>query len=389
MTLISIFDPDPLDNISDIIYFNPDKCIFIGESPTLSKKERRRINRFLDHRGMKTAIEYHCIPNGDLDEATNRMTRVVQDNPDCIFDVSGGTEMLLQLAGRMTEMFDIPIYQRKGPGSNILWQRDCFMNPGKVSLTVEEVVALHSGIVLDAVSAPKAGEPLYRHIPKLWEIARRDPDNYNRLCGALSYLVAHNEAEETLALRVSEVTLNFCIDKLDRSMLEAMAEADLVRDLHIGTDGLSLTFPDYDIKATFLKAGNLLEMVTCLAASTFADDCAMGVVMDWDGHVDEDMTDDTTNELDGMLTLGLQPVCISCKNGKIDKEALYELDTVSRHFGGNFAKRILVATYVNTKASTTEAVIRRAEDMNILLLHHAHHYSYPEFVEKLKSYCLP
>ena len=172
MTLISIFDPDPLDNIGDILFFNPHKCIFIGESPTLSKKERRRINSFLEHRSMETLIEYHCIPRGDLQEATDRMARLVSDNPDCIFDVSGGTEMLLQLAGRMTEMFDVPIYQRRGPGGNILWQRDCFMDPGRVSLTVEEVVALHSGVVLDAVSPPKVGEPLFRHIPKLWEIAR-------------------------------------------------------------------------------------------------------------------------------------------------------------------------------------------------------------------------
>ena len=44
MTLISIFDPDPLDNIGEILFVNPDKCIFIGESPILSKAERRKID---------------------------------------------------------------------------------------------------------------------------------------------------------------------------------------------------------------------------------------------------------------------------------------------------------------------------------------------------------
>ncbi len=386
MTLISFFDPDPLDNIGDILFFHPEKCIFIGEDSVIRAPERDKITHFLQNRQMNTRVEYHSIPYGDLDGATDILARILMDHPDCVFDVSGGTEMLLSLAGRVREMFDIPIYQRKGQTNDLLWQLDCQLEPERVYLTIDEVVALHSGKVLDATAPPKSHEQLFRDVPKLWEIARKTPEAYNHLCQCFAYLIKHNEATQPLELEVSKKIRSRAPGRIDRGILAKMEKAGLVRNVKSSDEGLSLTFHNEDIPEILKKAGNLLELVTCLAGS-FADDCAMGISMDWDGIVGNFGSNDTRNELDVMLTVGLVPVCISCKNGNIDNTALYELDTVSRHFAGNFAKRILVATYVNQNAQSAQFLAQRARDMGIIPMFDAHLYNFEEFSEKLRGFC--
>ncbi len=388
MILISFFDPDPLDNIGDILFFQPSKCIFIGESSVIRKNEKKKILQFLKNRGMATAIDYHCIPSGDKDEALNRLTRLVEANPDCIFDVSGGTEMLISLAGYVAQLFDVPLYQRKGQSNELLWQMHCNLVPHKVSLTIDEVVALHSGKVLSATEAPEPGDRLYKDIPKLWEIARKTPDQYNSLCGAFAYLVAHSEGTDPLELKVSADVLSSSKGRLHMPMLREMEESGLIRDLQRPEEGLVLRFCSAGIRETLTKAGNLLEMVTVLAGA-FAHDSAMGISMDWDGKLALYGNSGTRNELDVMLTVGLLPICISCKNGKIDNNALYELDTVSRHFAGNFAKRILVASYVNQNSTSADFLEQRARDMGIIPMFDVHKYSFEEFAQTLKGYCVP
>ena len=66
---------------------------------------------------------------------------------------------------------------------------------------------------------------------------------------------------------------------------------------------------------------------------------------DWDGRdLEHPGNVQTTNELDVILTVGMVPVFISCKNGGIDSDELYKLETVSEEFGGKYAKKVLVAT---------------------------------------------
>jgi len=386
MTLISFFDPDPLDNIGDILFFHPQRCIFVGEDNMIGVSEQEKIDRFLRNRRMDTVVEYRTISYGDLEGATDILARIVMEYPDCVFDVSGGTEMLLSLAGRIREMFDIPIYQRRGQSQELLWQLDCELEPNQVYLTIEEVVALHSGKVLEALSPPKSHQQLYHDIPKLWDIARRDPEAYNRTCQSMAYLLKHNESSKPMELRVTKQIRSRSPGRIDRGILSKMVSAGLIRDVKSTDSGLQLTFCSEDLPEILKKAGNLLELITCMAGS-FADDCAMGISMDWDGVVESYGISGTRNELDVMLTVGLVPVCISCKNGAIDNKALYELDTVSRHFAGNFAKRILVATYVTQNAQSAQFLAQRARDTEIIPMFDAHLYSFEEFKAKLHDLC--
>ena len=86
-----------------------------------------------------------------------------------------------------------------------------------------------------------------------------------------------------------------------------------------------------------------------------------------------------------MLAKKLMPVFISCKNGEVHKEALYELDTVAEHYGGKYAEKMMVATYVSSDANSRNYIIKRAEEMNIRLITDVDKMSYKEFLKRIES----
>ena len=77
-----------------------------------------------------------------------------------------------------------------------------------------------------------------------------------------------------------------------------------------------------------------------------ADDCMVGVHLDWDGVIYNHSLKDTLNEIDVLSLRGVIPTFISCKNGKVTAEELYKLNTVAHRFGGQYSKKVLVATAI-------------------------------------------
>ena len=66
-------------------------------------------------------------------------------------------------------------------------------------------------------------------------------------------------------------------------------------------------------------------------------------------------------------------------------EELYKLSAVANQFGGNYGKKVLVATALDTMG-TREAYIRaRAEDMDIRIVDDAHTKKFSELIKTVKT----
>ncbi|MBQ3225766.1 MAG: hypothetical protein IJB48_01775, partial [Clostridia bacterium] len=94
---------------------------------------------------------------------------------------------------------------------------------------------------------------------------------------------------------------------------------------------------------------------------------------------------DTKNEIDLLVMRKLIPIFISCKNGEVHKEALYELETVAEHYGGKYAKKMLLSTYVDNDDSSKGYILQRACDMGISVLCGIHDMSKAEIKERLRQ----
>ena len=141
------------------------------------------------------------------------------------------------------------------------------------------------------------------------------------------------------------------------------------------------------------KAGNMLEIKTLLEAKALSgdarfDDCQMSVTIDWDGitHTPLERIPETKNEIDVMLTRGMTPLFISCKNGDIGDEELYKLHTVATRFGGPRAKKMLIATDLDRKSvAANRSFIQRAWDMDIFVVTDAAELSREDWAEVFRT----
>ena len=137
----------------------------------------------------------------------------------------------------------------------------------------------------------------------------------------------------------------------------------------------SLDVPE-EAHLLYEKGGNLLEYYCALAverAGVFRD-CRVSVSLDWDGDQRKKPVD-VRNEVDVMMTYGHIPVFVSCKNTRVENEYLYEIQTMARHYGGRYAKPVIVSN-----AENLPVVRKRAEEMGELLIDAIHKMTLDECV---------
>ena len=120
---------------------------------------------------------------------------------------------------------------------------------------------------------------------------------------------------------------------------------------------------------------------------SFYDDIDVGIFVDWDGNIHNEACSqkDTRNEIDVILMKDLVPIFISCKNGEVKKEALYELSTMADRFGGEYARKVLLATYINNDDESRKAIKQRAQDMNISIIDNVDKMSKEDFIATLRK----
>lgn len=363
----------------------PKRCIFLGESKLMKKRKRNIIEDFVKSRGLDVELVFRSLPSGDIDATLSLLRDLIVEYPDSIFDVSGGTELLIAAAGIISGTYDIPMYQRSGKSGNMLWQYSCELTLSPASISVPEVIRLHSGEIIERTSfyAPSLTPELSSDVVLLWEIAKAGPAKWNNTCIALGTLANNSESTDELQVVVSEQMGQKAFYQAEMSILADLVSEGFILDLDYSWGGISFRFRDEFIRTILIKAGTLLELYTYVAAN-WADDRAVSICLDWDGISTEESGIQTRNELDVMLTVGMLPVCISCKNGEFDKTSLYELETVSKHFAGRYAKKVFVASYAGKSEQSIQTLEQRAKDMSIYPIFDVHKLSFEEFSSKLK-----
>ena len=102
------------------------------------------------------------------------------------------------------------------------------------------------------------------------------------------------------------------------------------------------------------------------------NDVQTGVLIDWDNVLHpEAQRVDVENEIDVIMMHGMLPVFVSCKNGDVQIEELYKLNTVATRFGGKYSKKVLIAPSLFERDGT-ESFRNRCREMNILLIDDVH-----------------
>ena len=362
-TLIELFDREPLENAAAPLLFRPAKIVYLGCRDIMRGRQILDLRRFFKAAGLEAELEFLPVDRYDRDGISRRVLEVLQRNQDCAFDLTGGSELLLVAVGELSRLMGISMHQVNVEKQTVLTIEGPDTEPvERVDLTVAQNVLLHGGKILSSEEQGwEITEDFVSGICTLWGYCRKTPDLFNRHAA----FFASSSVVDGLTMKWDTGRGQ---PEPDAAFLSNLRRDGFFTELERTKNGYRFTYRDRSLKRLFAKAGNLLEVYVYLAAmkSGVFTDVRQGVTIDWDAESGANPTE-TKNEVDVLAMHGLIPVFLSCKNGIVKKDALYELETVSDRFGGRYAARALAATSVGGGAG--DAYLRnRARDSGIVLI---------------------
>lgn len=387
MTLVECYDRSVTQNIVSCLHLRPEKLIFLGEAEEV-KAELDHYRDFLASRGMRTVVQQRPVKMDRIESIAAVLREIVKQENSCVIDVTGGDERLLiavgyVLAGLEPKQRERVAVQRFDPATGAA--QDCdgdgeVIEGHPIQVSVEELIRLHGGIVYPSSSQPDHTW-LPRDLEPLWKIVIRNAKEWNQYISALEVFESRADSRNQVFLYLPDIQGGIPDfeekKRLVLELLEMFEGEGIIRNQSRG-DILEYNYTSWLYRYCTLKAGNVLEVKTLLEARAkldggkdFFQDCLMGVHIDWDGVTFDPAKriPETRNEIDVITTRGMIPLFISCKNGDVDEEELYKLQTVATRFGGPDAKKMLIATHLQKKNdASTNAFIQRARDMGIHLV---------------------
>jgi len=393
-TLIELFDESQLENVIAGLRLLPQRIIFVGYKHMMTPKRITDLENLFKGRGLKTEFSYEIVGRYDYDSIYGKLLYLAENNPDCAFDLTGGKELILAAIGAVAKEKDVPLVQFEPMTGKFVRVKGCkdIPEPGEVALDFKELVMLNGGAIIEKEPGEfewELTEDFKSDLQKLWNICRADCAAWNRQTNVLAGFEEENPYSGSLRVNARKQRVS-----IDDEFMKKLCKSGLISDYGTKGDNVYFRYKNDSVRRALIKAGNILELYAYMLLNEINseengcyDDILTGVAVDWDGIIYKRFRypADTHNELDIVVMRNLVPVFVSCKNGEVHKEALYELNTVAEKFGGKYAKKALISTYVSFNEKGKKHLESRARDMNIELIHGVNNLTREEFKNVLKN----
>ena len=416
MTYVEFFDKTDSNNISTCLTLIPERVIFIGDNAKVMKKHIANYDRVFNDRGHDVEFIYKTSSKSNLDNAVHLITEIVETYDDCVFDITGGEEIFNLALGIVYEKYpdkNIQIH-KFNIRNNMIY--DCDKDGNTVYrnlplLSVEENVRIYGGdVAYGDINSGKTykwdmNEGFVRDINLIWDICKNNVRYWNAVISVFESMefVGNTVGEDNLTTVVSKVKLENYLSRhrmkyiVSKGILKYLLKYKLITCFDDSDEEkITVSYKNEQVKKCLTKAGQALEMKIYVTVKELTDsdgnllynDVANGVVIDWDGEFhDEKIQDvyDTENEIDILIMHDIVPVFVSCKNGIVTADELYKLNTVAERFGGEYAKKVLVATSLKKMGEAGKYLRQRAEDMRIKIIEDIQILEDEELERKLKN----
>lgn len=374
---------EPIENVITCMHFRVDKVVFFGYYDVVQKRRKCTENFLKKYCGVQNVV-FHSLSSKDLQSVLKTMRMEIQrekgNRAKIYFDVTGGESLILIAVGILSKEFKLPLHIydvpsdkliELGEGESSSISRD--VQPQKIELNLENYIEMMGGVInwgLHKDIKEDGGDEFIDDLTKIWKVARKHIDIWNPFSDFLrTYMIP----DEALLVRTDASTvinaLNETTTKLNtviklNDILDGLMSEGILLDLEHAEGRYRFRFKNQSVKECLWEGGSILELLTYRDQKKNADDCMVGVHLDWDGVIHEQPGEDVVNEIDVLSLKGNVPTFISCKSGKMSPtrtlHALYELDAVAKKFGGKYAKKILVSA-----KELSDVYLARAEEMGI------------------------
>ena len=401
MTYIEFFDKTAVENVAALLTFQPERILFIGTRSQNIYDNMLIYETIAREHGLQTEfLKPKIVTQSNLKGSLQILQEIVDENDVCIFDLTGGEEILCFALGMICAWNpekDIRLHKFQLRNDQVVdcdpdGNESCYVLP---PLTVRDQIRIYGGdIVYGTVDSEETyhwtvTEQLRAQVDQHWTLCREHTKDWNVQMTVLDAIEQYGKPSQDKLTVTANV--NVLSSRLSRSnqvfhmnekLLGILAEQGYL-SWSQEEDTVTVTYRDLQTKRILSKAGTLLEMKIFLTAIDLRDDYGdpiyqdgeTGVKIDWDGRQQEETASyddegnpvpDIENEIDVILMHGGIPVFISCKNGTVDEDELYKFGTVSDRFGAKYAKKVLVVNRL--RGSDAKYIRKRADDMGITLL---------------------
>lgn len=386
-TLIEIFDSKQYENIVSAVFSGGiSKIIYIGTKHTMTTEKIRNIKSFFSGIGYGASLEFFHVERDNTLCVISMLEEILKKNSNCILDITGGEDVLLVSAGMVAQNHSLPIIRMDSHNGlfSVLHGNTDNLYENKINLKISDLIALQGGKISSGQHISSFSKNDSDDIKSLFLVNSADCESYSIFCNFASAFIS--VGKNTLSFRENELkSKNEHLKKSITNTLNLLCKHSLLKRISSDSDYVSYRIKSKIISVCLKKSGNLLEYYTALSLLQMPDlfsDVCVGTTVEWN---DDNSKSETQNEIDVLAVTNNVPVFISCKNGDVKKEALYELDTVSRNLGGTYAKKILVCSYISGNYSSRSHLIKRARDMGIRLIYDTHKNSYEEFLKYMRN----
>ncbi|MFV0353014.1 MAG: hypothetical protein ACK5JF_12030 [Oscillospiraceae bacterium] len=389
-TLVELLDKEPIENVIGSCVFQPEIVVFLCDASDSTFFKESAIYRLFKRRKLRTRPRFYYFDTTNVAQIKRVLAAVWHDFPDCVFDFTGGSDLLLLFAGNFC-------IENKVPGYYIDLSRERFVNvqeceqlapdfavPGMMA---EDVFALTGASIqgnghFDALPLQPEFE---QEALQVWQVVQRNPHAWGIFVGYLQAVCAGSGTSQTLVTASASLHGKGAGMKANPAILDALARAGVLRWKR-ENGGIQIEFKSLLHKKSLLNHGIWLELYCYVQAklSNEFDDVRTSIVIDWDGV--DGGADNTKNEVDVFCTRGVVPVFISCKMSAPSALALSEIRLLSLKFGARNSRTVLLTAERLT--AEHNAIVQRAADLDILLLD-ATDIEQGRVAEKLLSISMP
>lgn len=395
-TIVEFYDKDDLDNTLSLFVYAPERVIYIVPDGTDCAGMEQRYQSVLRRHDISVVMQFISVDLYSFSGIRRVLTGLIKGEGPFVFDMTGGNDISLAAMGAVSVEKQVPLLRFEPESKRPHWYlgKCPFERQFAPKLSCEDWFALYGAKFSPdnrAFEEWDINEELRRDAATLWTFCAQDIQAWNDDCGFPARLAykSGNKDPLTVSLSADSFKKEMRRPKWDKEFLLYLHEHGLIRDLTVTDQRVAFTFKNEQILRILKKAGNLLELYTCSTALATGKyhDCRIGVFINWDGMDQKEKKShlDTTNELDVFLIRDFSPMFISCKNGEVRNDALYELQSIAERFGGKHIRKALVSTYVNPSSASRQHILHRAQHMGIKLVGQVHQMSQDELRRVLFS----
>ncbi len=409
---VEFFSSEALENVMVLLKYKPDLIIYIGHKHDMITKKIESLKKFKDRISPDTELKFIEVPRDDFDFCVNTLNNIADKYPSAQFELSGGGELILMAFGFVSATRKLTTL-RIDPFTNVEIRMNDGGKPSRtyfpVNITVADNMVLHGGSLTPltgTTSTWKFSDDFREDVRAIWKVSCSLRARWTKYCSVIEECIKSNQPDDTGLYILPKSGLGDSIEVFER-----LNRINVLKDFSHRNKSIAFRFKNDMIRHIITKTGNILELHVYEVAtrSKNFNDAVIGAVIDWDGKTytyDESgnislvnykgsdrgynytsnyyQSVDTINEIDVILMRGVLPTFISCKSGRAGSSALHELQTITRRFGGNYAKKILImACPVDKSPSGTSYFKQRAKDMHIWVIDDVYSLSDEALLSKL------